>query len=81
LRETLRLEPGARVAIQIPNELAYTIGEFGTFIAGCVLINVNPLYTAHEMAHVLAVSLSIQGLVNDGLFAEKCIRRCAAESQ
>jgi long-chain acyl-CoA synthetase len=54
LRETLRLEPGARVAIQIPNGLAYPVVAFGTFKAGCVLVNVNPLYTAHEMAHVLA---------------------------
>jgi long-chain acyl-CoA synthetase len=54
LRETLRLEPGARVAIQIPNGLAYPVAAFGIFKAGCVLVNVNPLYTAHEMAHVFA---------------------------
>jgi long-chain acyl-CoA synthetase len=54
LRETLHLEPGARVVIQIPNGLAYPIAAFGIFKAGCVLANVNPLYTAHEMAHVLA---------------------------
>src|ERR1700730_2242755 len=54
LRETLRLEPGARVAIQIPNGLAYPVAAFGIFKADCVLVNVNPLYTAREMAHVLA---------------------------
>ncbi len=54
LRETLRLETGARVAIQIPNGLAYPVAAFGIFKAGCVLVNVNPLYTAHEMAHVFA---------------------------
>ncbi|MDQ6868610.1 MAG: AMP-binding protein [Pseudomonadota bacterium] len=54
LRETLHLEPGARVAIQIPNGLAYPVAAFGIFKAGCVLVNVNPLYTAHEMAHVFA---------------------------
>ncbi|MGH6852420.1 MAG: AMP-binding protein, partial [Methylocella sp.] len=54
LRETLRLEPGARIAIQIPNGLAYPAAAFGIFKAGCVLVNVNPLYTAHEMAHVFA---------------------------
>jgi long-chain acyl-CoA synthetase len=52
LRETLRLEPGARVAIQIPNGLAYPVVAFGIFKAGCVLVNVNPLYTAHEMTHL-----------------------------
>ena len=54
LRETLHLEPGARVAIQIPNGLAYPVAAFGIFKAGCVLVNVNPLYTAREMAHVFA---------------------------
>src|SRR6202047_352022 len=54
LRETLRLDPGARVAIPIPKRLAYPVATFGRCKAGCVLVNVNPLYTAHEMAHVLA---------------------------
>jgi len=54
LRETLHLEARARVAIQIPNGLAYPVAAFGIFKAGCVLVNVNPLYTAHEMAHVFA---------------------------
>lgn len=52
LRERLRLQTGARVAIQIPNGLAYPVAAFGIFKAGCVLVNVNPLYTAHEMAHL-----------------------------
>jgi len=52
LRETLRLERGDRVAIQIPNGLPYPVAAFGIFKAGCVLVNVNPLYTAHEMAHL-----------------------------
>jgi long-chain acyl-CoA synthetase len=54
LREVLRLEPGERVAVQIPNGLAYPIAAFGTFKAGCVLVNINPLYKTHEMVHVFA---------------------------
>jgi long-chain acyl-CoA synthetase len=54
LRETLCLEPGTRVAIQIPNGLAYPVVAFGIFKAGCVLVNINPLYTAPEMAHLFA---------------------------
>jgi long-chain acyl-CoA synthetase len=54
LREVLRLEPGERVAVQIPNGLAYPIAAFGTFKAGCVLVNINPLYKTHEMMHVFA---------------------------
>jgi long-chain acyl-CoA synthetase len=54
LREVLKLKPGARVALQTPNALAFPIVAFGVFKAGLVLINVNPLYTAEEMGHVFA---------------------------
>ncbi|MGH6847104.1 MAG: AMP-binding protein [Methylocella sp.] len=70
LRETLRLEPGARVAIQIPNGLAYPVAAFGIFKAGCVLVNVNPLYTAHEMAHVFA-DAEPSAIVAIDMFADK----------
>ncbi len=70
LRETLRLEPGARVAIQIPNGLAYPVAAFGIFKAGCVLVNVNPLYTAHEMAHVFA-DAELSAIVAIDMFADK----------
>jgi long-chain acyl-CoA synthetase len=70
LRETLRLEPGARVAIQIPNGLAYPVAAFGIFKAGCVLVNVNPLYTPHEMAHVL-VDAEPAAIVAIDMFADK----------
>ncbi|MGH6869330.1 MAG: AMP-binding protein, partial [Methylocella sp.] len=70
LRETLRLEPGERVAIQIPNGLAYPVAAFGIFKAGCVLVNVNPLYTAHEMAHVFA-DAEPSAIVASDMFADK----------
>jgi long-chain acyl-CoA synthetase len=54
LREVLHLEQGERVAVQIPNGLVYPVAAFGIFKAGCVLVNINPLYKAHEMAHVFA---------------------------
>ncbi len=70
LRETLHLEPGARVAIQIPNGFAYPVAAFGIFKAGCVLVNVNPLYTAHEMAHVFA-DAELSAIVAIDMFAGK----------
>jgi long-chain acyl-CoA synthetase len=70
LRETLHLERGARVAIQIPNGLAYPIAAFGIFKAGCVLVNVNPLYTAHEMAHVFA-DAELSAIIAIDIFAGK----------
>jgi long-chain acyl-CoA synthetase len=54
LRDVLKLQPGARVALQTPNAMAFPIVAFGVFKAGCVLININPLYTAEEMGKVFA---------------------------
>ena len=49
LREVAGLQPGDRVALQMPNGLAFPVAAFGILKAGCVLVNVNPLYTAEEM--------------------------------
>lgn len=50
LREVAGLAQGDRVALQMPNGLAFPVAAFGILKAGCVLVNVNPLYTADEMA-------------------------------
>ena len=50
LREVAGLKAGDRVAVQMPNSLSFPVAAFGIFKAGCVLVNVNPLYTAEEMA-------------------------------
>jgi len=49
LRHGLKLAPGARVAILLPNALAYPICAFGVLKAGCVVVNTNPLYTPREL--------------------------------
>ena len=51
LRQTLKLQAGDRVAVQMPNCLAYPVVAFGVLKAGCVLVNTNPLYTESEMVH------------------------------
>jgi long-chain acyl-CoA synthetase len=70
LRETLKLAPGDRVAVQLPNCLAYPIAAFGILKAGCVLVNTNPLYTAGEMAHQFADS-GAKVLVILDMFADR----------
>jgi len=45
------LAKGARVALMMPNCLQYPVAMFGTLRAGCVVVNVNPLYTARELEH------------------------------
>ena len=47
------LRRGDRVAIMMPNVLAYPPVLFGVLQAGCIVVNVNPLYTARELAHQL----------------------------
>jgi long-chain acyl-CoA synthetase len=45
------LQPGDRIAIQLPNILQYPIVAFGALRAGMIIVNTNPLYTPHEMEH------------------------------
>lgn len=47
---------GDRVALMMPNLLQYPVCLFGALRAGCVVVNCNPLYTAHELQHQLADS-------------------------
>jgi long-chain acyl-CoA synthetase len=47
------VESGDRVAIMLPNVLQYPVALFGVWRAGLVVVNVNPLYTAHELEHQL----------------------------
>jgi acyl-CoA synthetase (AMP-forming)/AMP-acid ligase II len=53
LRQALGLQQGDRVAIMLPNLLQYPVALFGILRAGLVVVNVNPLYTASELAHQL----------------------------
>jgi long-chain acyl-CoA synthetase len=53
LQNNANLKPGDRIAIQMPNLLQYPIALFGALRAGCIVVNVNPLYTAREMEHQL----------------------------
>lgn len=47
------LKPGARVAVMMPNLLQYPVAIAGILRAGCVVVNVNPLYTPRELEHQL----------------------------
>ncbi|MDD2055410.1 AMP-binding protein [Pseudomonas putida] len=47
------VKKGDRVALMMPNCLQYPICLLGTILAGAVVVNVNPLYTAHELRHLL----------------------------
>ncbi|MCG7602149.1 AMP-binding protein [Halomonas sp. McH1-25] len=51
LQHETDLEPGDRIAIQLPNLLQFPIAVFGALRAGLVIVNTNPLYTEREMQH------------------------------
>jgi long-chain acyl-CoA synthetase len=70
LRGVLKLEAGARVAVQLPNSLGYPVAALGVFKAGCVLVNTNPLYTETEMVHQFN-NAGAKVLVMVDMFADK----------
>jgi long-chain acyl-CoA synthetase len=47
------LEPGARVAIMLPNVPQFAVTMAAILRAGYTCVNVNPLYTARELEHQL----------------------------
>ncbi|WP_341909834.1 AMP-binding protein [Polaromonas sp. YR568] len=47
------LEPGARVAIMLPNVPQFAVAMAGILRAGYTCVNVNPLYTPRELEHQL----------------------------
>jgi len=53
LQTRLGVKKGDRVAVMMPNLLAFPIAFLGIVRAGAVQVNVNPLYTPRELEHQL----------------------------
>lgn len=70
VRHHLGLHAGDRVAVQLPNGLAYPVVALGILKAGCVLVNTNPLYTVGEMVHQFN-DAGAKALVIVDMFADK----------
>jgi long-chain acyl-CoA synthetase len=51
--QALGLEPGARVALMLPNVPQFAVAMAAVLRAGYTCVNVNPLYTARELEHQL----------------------------
>ena len=49
LTEELACQPGDRVAVMLPNLIAYPVAFLGALRAGLIVVNVNPLYTPREL--------------------------------
>ena len=72
LREIAGLSVGDRVAVQLPNCLGFPIAAFGILKAGCVLVNVNPMYTSEEMAKQFE-DAEPHVLITIDMFADKVV--------
>ncbi|QYJ78154.1 AMP-binding protein [Shewanella acanthi] len=51
LQNNTTLQPGDRIAIQLPNITQFVIAAYGALRAGLILVNTNPLYTERELIH------------------------------
>ncbi|PHI37501.1 long-chain fatty acid--CoA ligase [Pseudoalteromonas sp. GCY] len=49
--QSLGLQAGDRIAIQLPNLIQYPIATYAAFKAGLIVVNTNPFYTPREMKH------------------------------
>ncbi|WP_413021038.1 long-chain-fatty-acid--CoA ligase [Peribacillus frigoritolerans] len=58
---------GDRVAIMLPNCPQYPIGFFGTLLNGAIVVQINPMYKANELMHVLKDSGARHIIVLDDL--------------
>ena len=73
--QSLGLTRGDRVALMMPNVPQYPVAVAAVLRAGCVVVNVNPLYTARELEHQLKDSGAKAIIVIENFAAtlQKCI--------
>lgn len=81
LQNELKMLPGDRCAIMMPNLLQYPIALFGILRAGLIVVNVNPLYTQRELQHQLSDSGAkmIVAITNFGSNLEKVLPQTSIE--
>lgn len=53
LQKELGMQTGERIGIMLPNLIQQNVAMFGALLAGLVVVNINPLYKADELAHQL----------------------------
>lgn len=70
LQSKTTLQPGDRIAIQLPNVLQFPVVLYGALKAGLIVVNTNPLYTAKEMTHQFNDS-GVKGIVILENFCDK----------
>lgn len=81
LHHELGLNPGDRIALQMPNILQYPIAMYGAMRAGLVIVNTNPLYTKRELKQQLEDSgaRALVVLSNVAQVAAEVVKETAVE--
>ncbi len=79
LQKNTDLQPGDRIAVQMPNILQYPIAVFGAMRAGLIVVNTNPLYTSREMRHQFN-DAGVRALVYLNMFG-KLVQDVVADTQ
>ena len=79
LTADVKCQPGDRVAIMLPNLLAYPVAFLGALRAGLTVVNVNPLYTPRELKEQMSNSGAVAIVIMEN-FAHK-LESVVAESQ
>ncbi|TAL75871.1 MAG: long-chain fatty acid--CoA ligase [Burkholderiaceae bacterium] len=51
--QSLHLPSGTRIALMMPNVMAYMVVLLGALRAGTIVVNINPMYTGPELEHQL----------------------------
>jgi long-chain acyl-CoA synthetase len=79
LQHECKLNPGDRIALQMPNIMQFPVAMLGALKAGLILVNTNPLYTPREMEHQFKDSgaVAIVILANFAHHLEKIIGETA----
>lgn len=70
LTQKTPLQPGDRIAVQLPNLLQFPVVVYGAIKAGLIVVNTNPLYTAREMRHQF-IDSGVRAIVILANFADK----------
>jgi long-chain acyl-CoA synthetase len=67
LQTALGIKPGDRIAVMLPNVMAFPIACLGIIRTGAIQVNVNPMYTPRELEHQLKDSGSETIVVFNGV--------------
>jgi len=70
LQTKLSIKKSSKIAIMLPNLLTYPVALFGSYLAGGIVININPLFKSREIENALNDSQSETIIVLDRFISE-----------